>query len=354
MKGTPEETVDIAEDQSLVDYYADRRNLKNASGLKSCWNYMESFLEENGWEFEEITEERALEFCEYLKQSNSLNQETAEHYVIDLATMVDWYRDRGRYDYNPFHLALDEDPFEYDKNTLKREITLQELRNAVNGVNYPPLLVIVILLLKTGLRLSEAANLDYRAINLDHPISELMPDPRLEIVDKPDTIFVDSSITAGQEHNGERRTCSNKEKSYRAIPIDEELKEVLVWWISMSPPSSSPAEPLLRKTRAQAGDRFSDKRIWDMFVEWAQKNGWHEWEEKGNVTPHWCRHWFTTMLRKRIDQSEVELGTVKGYVEGLRGDSEEGVIEIYTHDWGDQEWMREAYTNNIPKFFLDD
>jgi integrase len=98
---------------------------------------------------------------------------------------------------------------------------------------------------------------------------------------------------------------------------------------------------------------MSDTHLWGIFVDWAQENGWHEWEGELNVTPHWCRHWFTTTLRNEIDQDEVKVGTVKGYVKGLRGDSDNDTIDLYTHDWDDEYWMREVYVENIPSLYVE-
>jgi len=122
----------------------------------------------------------------------------------------------------------------------------------------------------------------------------------------------------------------------------------------MAPASQSDADPLFRQCSRLVGDRFLSATIRELyFTPWAKEQGWYDPDRSDRVTPHWCRHWFTTMLRRRIDQDEIKVGTVEDYVKGLRGDTGDDVIETYTHNWGDNQWMRDAYIDNIPSLFPD-
>jgi len=346
MRGEPNNVPEINSTEELLEYYTETRSLKG-NKIQFAWNYLDTFLSNKEYEFEDMEETEVNEFAEFLKRQD-ITQKTAEKYFSLISQLVNWYIVRGKYDYNPFEMAKDELNFEYSKGTIKREVQIEELREAISNIKRPLVLTFIVLLLKTGIRSGEAINLDYRDIHLDHPISEVMPIPRKEIRQKPDTIYIDSSVNEGEISNGERRTCSNKEKSYRAIPIDRETKNTLAWWIAMSSPTSSEAEPLFRKHNFGMGERYRYTTLWSLFVEWSQENGWHEWEGDLNVTPHWTRHWWTTTLRREIDEEEVQVGTVKSYVKSLRGDTGNDVIDLYTQDWGDQRWIGEVHRNNVP------
>jgi len=357
MKGSPTDIRDLNKGETYLEYYTESRAIEPETlrNTKKAWNHLQRFLKSIEDEFENINEQDAIDFCEFLKQRDGLGEHTAENYVRNLSRMVQWFIRRGFFDYDPFALALENDPFEYNSESIEREVPLPELRKGISDIRNPVQLTLVVLLLKTGMRISEAANLDYRDIHLDHPISGRMDNPRHEVATKPDSLYIDSSASQNQVHNGERRKNGNKPNSYRVIPIDDELKDTLVWWIGMSPSSPSPANPLLVKNNRGIGARYEVYRLREIFTEWSVENGWHKGKGGGqdplNVTPHWCRHWFSTMLQKQIIPSEIEIGTVAGYVNGLRGDSEDNVLEIYTHNWGDNEWMRDAYVDNIPKLF---
>jgi integrase/recombinase XerC len=356
MKGNPANFSFESSDKSLVEYYIESRSLEQNTekNYRIAWAHLTRFAEKEGIEIREINEQDAARFCEYLKSKDSLSDISAEKVIGNLSTMVNWYTNRGLLDYNPFSMVLEDDPFDYRTETLKREVGINELRDSLQVNIRPRALLLIVLLLKTGVRLGEAINLDYRDINIDHPLSDRMPRPRAEISNKEDTLYVDSSISAGEVHNGEVRECGNKPNSYRAIPIDDELKRTLAWYIAMSPASPSDAEPLFRQDANLIGERMNTKNIRENdFNPWAKKNGWHKKDGENNVTPHWCRHWFTTMLRKRIDQDEVEMGSVEHYIKGLRGDTGDDVIDVYTHNWGDNQWMRDAYLDNIPLLFSE-
>jgi len=82
----------------------------------------------------------------------------------------------------------------------------------------------------------------------------------------------------------------------------------------------------------------------------------YDWDVKGGVTPHWCRHWFTTQLRAHINDEEVAIGSAKEYVQGLRGDSDDSVIGTYTHEWDIDDGTKsypKVYRENIPTLLSD-
>ena len=69
--------------------------------------------------------------------------------------------------------------------------------------------------------------------------------------------------------------------------------------------------------------------------------GWHEKGNgvQNNVTPHYFRHWFTTMARNH--------GVPRSVIKYIRGDADEDMVDYYTHNWGND--TREAYLDNIYK-----
>lgn len=348
MKGEPYESPDSDSPADLLAFYNEKRSAK--TDINAAWMHLQDFLSEKGYDFEEIGVSEAAEYGQYLREVG-LKPNTYIAYYSSMRTFTEWFCQRGVFDYNPFSIAKEEE-LDFQRNeTVKRQVDLSELQDAIKSTRKPQRLLLITLLLKTGLRLSEAHNLDLRDVHIEHPISKDIPQPRSEIRQKPDTIFVDSSINEEEVYNGEKRTHSNKKKSTRAIPIDSELKDTLVWWIALAPPSNSPAKPLFRNTVKKLGLRIGYPAMYSHFVSWAKERNLHEWGNELNISPHWCRHWFTTVLRQRISPEEVELGTVKGYVKSLRGDSDSDTIDIYTHDWSDENWVRDVYVNNIPQLY---
>lgn len=350
------------DDESLVEYYIDLRKNELAPGTKknyrAAWKALKQHVERNEYEIGEMTKKEALNWCDDLRRRD-MQQNVAEMYVSTVGKVISYLKQtpevKGG---NPFREALNTDPFSYDDTTTKLEVDIESLRRAIGDIRSPVTLYIFVMLLKTGLRRSEFINLDERDLNINRPISKTLDSPRSEIRNKPNTIYVDSSVCEGEATNGEVRGGGNKPESYRHIPLDEETIDLIEWYLSLVPRSPSPANPLLRTIGTGGyglGQRVGKNGVYKRIKSVARDNNW---DVKNGVTPHWCRHWFTTQLRARISNEEVPIGSSKEYVQGLRGDTEEGVISTYTQDWSiDQDSAAKEYPevlrDNIPNLFID-
>ena len=58
-----------------------------------------------------------------------------------------------------------------------------------------------------------------------------------------------------------------------------------------------------------------------------------------HFSPHCCRHWFTTHLRRA--------GMAREFIQELRGDARKEAIDIYDHI--DRKELRESYLAHIPQ-----
>jgi len=84
------------------------------------------------------------------------------------------------------------------------------------------------MLVKTGVRISEACNLDWEEVNINHPVADdLLPEPRFELSDHPDSIYIACDKT---EETYDTDSSGNKRKVDTRIPIDDELKRLLLWY----------------------------------------------------------------------------------------------------------------------------
>lgn len=359
MKNRPENLINIEESESLFDYYTDwlskHKQPNTVESFSSAAAKLKKFAQINGYDIEHMGESECLEFLNWLDDHNDLCGFTASMYANDLKRMVKFYHTRGYFEYNPIDMALENFDFTFHKHPGKKKIPLSRLRSEIDQTKVPSTVVIVVLLLKTGIRRSELYNLDLRDIHLDHKVArKWMPSPRQEINSKPDTLFIDSTINEGDTVCGRERAAGNKPRSTRPIPIDKETKDTLVWWISMLPPSPSDAQPLLRNYGGLIGRPRHYDRIYKDFVNWGIDHGLRGEDSEYHIIPHWCRHWFTTKLRENIENDDIPIGTADGYIGGLRGDSADGVLDLYTHDWQEEDWISQVYRDNIPKLFVND
>jgi integrase len=251
----------------------------------------------------------------------------------------------GVFEANPMTLVVEEMDETIDKEPARREISINQMRSFVAEIHHPLDRVLIVTLLKTGMRVGELCNLDLRDIAIDDEeltaAFEATPRPQLDT--RPDSLYVDSDPARGAVSNDEERTASNKRKRPTVIPIDGELKAELKRWLAVRPDSRSPAEPLFVYTSGEWGDRLTPRAVRTVVSTHAREVGWYRTggDASENVTPHYFRHFFTTHLRERTGD--------RGIVKYLRGDVADDIIDTYTHNWGDQ--VRETYEANIYSLF---
>lgn len=222
---------------------------------------------------------------------------------------------------NPMSLVMEEMEEKIDKNPRRRDLSVKEVSNFVKNINQPRDKCILFVLFKTGIRAGELANLD-----IDHISISPKEDKKFGLggeVSEPSSIFISSDI------NGNKRVRDT------LIPMDDELKSQLQRWIYIRPKNTKYLFP------SYSSGRLSSGSISNMMKKYTQKIGW--WNTKNdltkNVTPHYCRHFFTTYLRDSSGDDSL--------VKYLRGDSGSEILETYTHQWGDR--VREKYEKHIYK-----
>jgi len=247
----------------------------------------------------------------------------------------------GRHNKNPMELVLEEMNESIESNPGRRDITLSEMRGFVSKINHPLHYAIVMTFLKTGMRSGELCNLDLTDLNLNCDVMTWYP--RAQVNKKPDTLYISTEHSHGNESGGEVRTASNKRKRDTAIPIDNELKTALIRWISIRPDPQYSGDPLFIGTTERWGQRITINIVHHIIEQYAREVGWFRTGGGAteNVTPHYFRHFFTTYLRDRTGD--------RGVVKYLRGDVASDVIDTYTHNWDDR--VREIYLENIYKLF---
>lgn len=344
-----------------VEHYAETMRLDGQSertvhNFKREAGHFEEYINNNSHvdSFADLTPRDVKKIKVHMEDVTDKNESNIKTALGRVKMMYQYFSDRGTYEANPVKIAIEDINWDSSSNPSRQEIPLDEIRTELNKISHPLLLAVLMVFLKTGIRNGELCNLDLRDVHIDHPIADkLMPEPRDEISNHPDTIFVPATIEKGEEYNGEVRFDSNKRKRATKIPIDDELKRVLIWWLLIRPPSTE-AEPLFVRTSAhgsknRVGDRHDTSSTRHLIVPWARKNGWHT---KGagpsnNVTPQYFRHFFTTRMRMRLNSSDIGGNDPKFYIKGIRGDSGEDVIDVYTHQWGN--YVRNTYNKTIYK-----
>jgi integrase len=284
-----------------------------------------------------ISDREAEMFKRWL--TDEVEADTAKSYINELDNMCQLYRSDGYYPGNPFqNLAdtIDTDSGSGSSQSYQsnERITVDDsrLREAIRSTHGSNKIVLLAILIKTGIRISEALNLDWEDINIENNLSDdLTPESRFELSDYPDTIYIDADKT--EETNQINSINGNKRKVDTYIPIDSELKRLLIWHALTSERRFDDDNPVFM---SGSSVRLGKRTAWVRIKRWAKEYGW--WEsgrsEKRNITPHWFRAKFSTYMSRRLEaaakspESDFDADP-EDIVKGLRGDKGEDVIETY-------------------------
>lgn len=231
------------------------------------------------------------------------------------------------HDTNPMALVTDEMDEGINKNPRRRELTVEDVSEFLRTVNHPRDRCMLVTLFKTGMRAGELANLDLRHVSLSTEENERHGTGG-------DPLLNERSIYVSSEIDGNKRVRDT------LVPVDDEVERELVRWLRVRPDASEDRrQPLFVSLSPASSGRLSSEAVAEATRKYTREHGWWSPENdmRQNVTPHYCRHFFTTYLRDASGDDAL--------VRYLRGDTGGDVLETYTHNWGDR--VREKYEKHI-------
>ncbi|WP_256687517.1 tyrosine-type recombinase/integrase [Halococcus qingdaonensis] len=287
----------------------------------------------------EAGQRECMAWVHSLRESHS--QSTVATYASYLHRFYAYMMQVEAFDSNPMALVVEEMDETIEKDPQRREISLSAMREFVAGISHPLDRAVIVVLLKTGMRVGELCNLDLRDLVLDDAdLDETYSlGTRGQLNDRAESLYVANDVGRGDVINGEQRHASNKRRRATIVPVDAELRRTLRHWLAVRPNTISAAEPLFLSTRDDWGERLTPPMVRSIVTKHARSMGWYQsgGDATENVTPHYFRHFFTTHLRDRTGD--------RGIVKYLRGDVADDIIDTYTHNWGDR--VRELYLDKI-------
>lgn len=238
---------------------------------------------------------------------------------------------------DPIGFVLEEhEPLEDDEGRKPYIIPIEEARKIITSWNNPQWLAYNLILAKTVRRRGAVVNLDLIDIHLDHPACDW--EVASEIRHNPDYMRFSKAKSQGQGEGDRVRKTGNKTETTRIIPIDDELKDALVWHLTTRKADFDPEAPLffgskgLRLNGDVASERFKDK---------AQQLGYYYGpRDDDNVGVHYWRHWGTTWFEDRLGKHN----SITDYLRGDKGSATKGRY----NQWSDKK--EEVYLENVAKF----
>ena len=252
-------------------------------------------------------EEDLLSYLAYLR-ANGLRKTTLVRNFSCLSVWFAYLVKTGHLAQNPIPEIQNEYLKSFKREVRRRQlISVPEAAKMVASTIDTRNRAILLLLFKTGIRRNELVTLDIDDVDLEEQVITLKP-------------------------TGKR--------SNRTVFIDDEAVRALARWLKSRELRYKKDQKAL--FLSNKGLRLGNGGVDKLVREAAMRVSLHDpksdrFEDK--FTPHCCRHWFTTHLRRA--------GMPREFIQELRGDLRKEAIDIYDHI--DIKELRESYLAHIPK-----
>jgi integrase/recombinase XerD len=248
----------------------------------------------------------------FLMVDCGLSHKTLENYFSALSPFYDYLVYEGIIDRNIILSFRKRYLRQYKNNRgnpgpQRKLISVEEMADLITTILNPRDKAIVTLLAKTGIRRNELIQIDLDDIDWIEQSIQLKPHPK-------------------------RSNC--------IVFFDDECAHVLKRWIRTRNNYYVKQEcrALFINNRRT---RLKRNGVYDIVTKYAKRVGLHNSKSEkmeDHFTPHCCRHWFTTHLRRN--------GMRRAFIKELRGDARREAMDIYDHI--DRKELKRAYLAAIP------
>ncbi|OPX80451.1 MAG: putative tyrosine recombinase XerC-like protein [Methanosaeta sp. PtaB.Bin039] len=251
------------------------------------------------------------ELQEYIAdlRESGIKYGTMSNYLKALSGFYEWLVFEGRLKENPVRPVRRRYLMAYkadEDKSIRQIISVEDAARMVAGAIDIRDRAILILLLKTGIRIGECRDLDVESIR-----------------------WSDNSIVLK----------NTKKRSNRVVYFDEETASLLRRWVTVREMRAGPGGALWV---GRGNQRITSDGIRSIVERSAELAGLHNpssSKSEERFTPHCCRHWFTTHL--------IRAGMPRDFVKELRGDARREAIDIYNHINRDE--LRLSYLACVPQ-----
>ena len=268
-----------------------------------------NYLEGQRVDFQTVDKDHLRGFIEYLRIEKGVAGKTVENYFAVLSTFYDYLTFEGLVSSNPVLPIRRRYLRRYKDNSMQERqlISVEAMGRLINSEMDIRNKAIIALLAKTGIRRGELISLDVEDVDLVEMRIKLKPTAK---------------------------------RSNRMVFFDAETAFILRRWLKVREGRNKKSIPALFLNAM--GDRLDRGGVLLLVGEAARRVGLHNPESErmeDRFSPHNCRHWFTTHLRRA--------GMRREFIQELRGDSRREAIDIYDHI--DLKELKEAYLACIPQ-----
>lgn len=303
-------------DEALIEGFIDECRLRNLAPRTiieyvSCLRTVSEFLKKKGLHLTDVDKKVLKKILGYLTQERDVSFKTLGNYFTALSTFYDHLVYEDVTNQNPVPPFRKRYVRQYKTNanlgSKRKLISVEEMAMLINSILDPRDKAIVTLLAKTGIRRNELIQIDIDDIDWVEQSIQLKPHPKRSNC----TVFFDDECARALKRWMRTRKNYNIQSGCSALFISEQ------------------------------GGRLQRHGILHAVTKYAERVGLHDSKSKrmeDHFTPHCCRHWFTTHLRRNDMKRE--------FIKELRGDARREAMDIYDHI--DRRELKRAYLAAIP------
>jgi len=283
---------------------------RSLPGYKSALKSFHQYLSRQETAVSGVDKETLRGFIEYLKKERQVAPRTIELTFSVLSSFYEFLAYEGHIQVNPVlpvrkrYLRRFKDNHDGHERKL---ISITDMARLINSCLDLRDKAIITILAKTGIRRNELISLDLSDVD-----------------------FVEQRI----------RLKPTAKRTNRTLFFDDETAFILRRWVRVRDGMNSLKSPAL--FISGHGRRISRNGVYLAVVRPAGQIGLHDPSSdrlEDHFSPHCCRHWFTTHLRRA--------GMPREFIQELRGDVRRETIDIYDHI--DEKELRESYLASIPQ-----
>jgi integrase/recombinase XerD len=276
----------------------------------SCIRIYNQYLQERGLDLFAADRKILRDFLEYLRKERVVSQKTIGNYFSSLASFYEYLEYEEHIDKNPINSIRKRYIRSYkdnDEGQMRKLISVEDMARLINSTLDVRDKAVITLLAKTGIRRRELITLDVDDIDWVEQSIRLKPTPK---------------------------------RTNRIVFFDDETAIILRRWVrARESRNKKGSKALFLNTE---GGRLNRNGVYLAVTKPAEKIGLHDPSSdrmEDHFSPHCCRHWFTTHLRRA--------GMSREFIQELRGDVRKEAIDIYDHI--DKKELRESYLAHIPQ-----
>lgn len=227
---------------------------------------------------------------------------------------------------------------EKSEEKLPHPISTEELGHVIRQVKNVLHRSFIVCQLKHGSRGGQTCNIQIQDVKLNHKeLNNLYPNlgthPKLGDIE--DDVIYYPPVTERQ---------GGKSKRPIVLPIDNELKQLLVRYLRQRPPVEKSWMFLNPANCEKITTEYASRQFW----KGAFHPEYNETEMYLPVTSHYARHWFNTYWKKEINVNTEYLKYMRGDKQGDLNTDPQDVIYTYIHTYYSD--IRDEYLRNIFKF----